>query len=136
MDDLGLERLSFVGRRLPSWVELRMVAVAPGHRLAFEQADWRDALVVVEGGALELECLGGSRQRFDRGDVLWLSGLPVRALHNPGGEPALLTVVSRRRAPMRSVLLRSDGIVGCGEVGEDPSITRRCPSRNRSTAHP
>jgi quercetin dioxygenase-like cupin family protein len=97
MDDLGAERLSFLGRRLPSWVELRMVVVAPGHRLAFDEAAWSDAIVVVEGGALELECLGGSRQRLVRGDLLWLSGLPLRVLHNPGREPVVLTVVSRRQ---------------------------------------
>jgi hypothetical protein len=86
MDDPDAERLSFLGRRLPSWVELR---------LAFDQADWRDAIVVVERGALELECRGGSRRRFVRGDLLWLDGLPLRALHNPGRAPAVLTVVAR-----------------------------------------
>jgi quercetin dioxygenase-like cupin family protein len=96
----GPERLSFLGRRLPSWVELKTVVLEPGHRLAFDQADWRDAIVVVEGGALELECLGGSRERFVRGDLLWLCGLPLRALHNPGREPVVLSVVARRRAPM------------------------------------
>jgi quercetin dioxygenase-like cupin family protein len=94
-DDLDRERLSFLGRRLPSWVEMRVVVVAPGHRLAFDQADWRDAVVVVEGGALDLECLGGRRQRFVRGDLLSLHGMSLRALHNPGHEPAVLAVVSR-----------------------------------------
>jgi quercetin dioxygenase-like cupin family protein len=95
MDDPDAERLSFLGRRLPSWIELRTVVVEPGHRLAFDQADWRDAIVVVERGALELECRGGSRRRFVRGDLLWLDGLPLRALHNPGRAPAVLTVVAR-----------------------------------------
>jgi quercetin dioxygenase-like cupin family protein len=95
MADLDPERLSFLGRRLPSWVELRVVVVAPGHRLAYHQADWRDAVVVVEGGTLDLECLGGGRQRFVRGDLLCLHGLSLRALHNPGHEPAVLAVVSR-----------------------------------------
>jgi quercetin dioxygenase-like cupin family protein len=106
------ERLSFLGRRLPPWVELRVMVVAPGHRLASHQADWRDALVVVEGGELEVECLGGSRQRFVCGDLLWLHDLPLRALHNRGGEPAVLTVVTRRQAPMSlgpAGRLNSDG---------------------------
>ena len=100
MDDPGPERLSFLGRRLPAWAERRIVVVAPGHRLAYDQADWRDAVVVVEGGELEVEWLGGSCQRFVRGDLLCLGGLPLRALHNPGCEPTVLTVVSRRQAPM------------------------------------
>jgi hypothetical protein len=100
MDGPGPERLSFLGGRLPPWAERRMVVVEPGHRLAVDQADWRDAIVAVEGGVLELECQGGSRQRFVRGDLLWLCGLPLRTLHNPGRAPAILTVVARRRAPM------------------------------------
>jgi hypothetical protein len=101
MEDLGPHRLSFLGRRLPSWVELRVVVVAPGHRLAFHPEGWPDALVVVEGGELGVEWLGGSRQHFICGDLLWLGGLPLRALHNPGCEPAVLTLVSRRQGPMR-----------------------------------
>jgi hypothetical protein len=88
--------ISFLGRRLPPRFELRVVTVAPGHRRDYDQAEWRDALVVVERGELELECLGGSRRCFRRGDVLWLEGLPLRALHNRGPEPAVLAAVSRR----------------------------------------
>jgi hypothetical protein len=112
MDDLGPGRLSFLGRRLPSWAELRTVVLAPRRRLAYDQADWRDAVVVVEGGELEVEWLGGSRQRFLRGDVLCLSGLPLWALHNPGCEPIVLAVVSRRKTPMSlgpAGRLNSDG---------------------------
>jgi len=121
MDDAGAQRLSFVGRRLPSWVELRMVVVAPGHTLAYHQAAWRDAIVVVEGGAVELECLGGSRRRFVRGDLLWLSGLPLRALRNPEREPAVLVVVARRQAPMSP---RPDGrLNGDGSLTDEERTT-------------
>jgi len=98
MDDgAGRDRLSFLGRRLPPGFELRVVTVAPGHQRAYDQAEWRDALVIVERGEIDLECLGGSWQRFGRGDVLWLDGLPLRQLHNRGREPAVLVAVSRRR---------------------------------------
>jgi hypothetical protein len=86
MDDgRGRERLSFLGRPLPGWFEVRVVVVvvAPGRERAFDDAEWRDALVVVERGEIELECLGGTCWRFGRGDVLWLIGLPVRTLHPP-----------------------------------------------------
>jgi hypothetical protein len=95
------DRLSFLGRRLPSTFELRVAAVAPGRERPYDEADWRDALVVVERGDVELECLGGTRQRFGRGDVLWLVGLPLRALHNRGRDPAVLVAVSRRRPSAR-----------------------------------
>jgi hypothetical protein len=97
MDDLDPERVSFLGRRLPSWAQLRVVVVAPRHRLAYDEADWHDAIVVVEAGAIDLECVGGSRQRIVRGDLLWLSGLALRSLHNPWPEPAVLAAVSRRQ---------------------------------------
>jgi hypothetical protein len=53
-------------------------------------------MVVIARGEIELECLGGSRLRLERGTVLWLVGLPLRALHNGGQEAALLLAVSRR----------------------------------------
>jgi hypothetical protein len=57
---------------------------------------WRGALVVVERGELELECLDGRRERFGRGDVLCLTGVRLRALRNPGHRAVLLVAVSRR----------------------------------------
>jgi len=89
-------RRSFLGRRLPPSLQLRVVAVAPGHARAYDDAEWRDAIVVVEGGEIELEWLGGSRRRFGHGEVLWLDGLRLRALRNRGRDPAVLVAVSRR----------------------------------------
>jgi hypothetical protein len=63
--------------------DVRRVAVAPGCALAYDEADWRGALVVVEQGRIELEGMGGGRRTFERGAVLGLVGLPLRALHNP-----------------------------------------------------
>jgi hypothetical protein len=73
----------------------RAVAIAPGGSRAFVDAEWMDALVIVERGEVELRGAGGTRRRFGRGDVLWLSGVPLRTLHNPGGELAVLLAVSR-----------------------------------------
>jgi hypothetical protein len=97
MDDRA--RLSFLDRRLGPAFELQEVEVPPGGDRAYEEAEWRDALVVVERGAVELECQNGASRTFVRGDVLCLSGLPLRALRNPGDIPALLAAVSRRRRP-------------------------------------
>jgi hypothetical protein len=78
--------------------EVRLVAVAPGGTRAYVEAEWRDALVIVQHGQIELEGLSGSRRSLERGAVLWLAGLPLRALHNRGLEPAVIVVVAR--APM------------------------------------
>jgi hypothetical protein len=72
--------------------------VPPGRARDYDEADWRDALVVVVRGEIELEARAGGRERFARGAVLSLAGLPLRALHNQGAEPAELLAVRRRRA--------------------------------------
>jgi hypothetical protein len=78
----------------PPGFEIRAVTIEPGCERDYDETDWRDAVVFVWRGEIELESLTGVRCRFDRGDVLWLAGLPLRALHSPRG-PALLVAVSR-----------------------------------------
>jgi hypothetical protein len=95
------DRLSLLDRPLSHTFELRLVILPPGRARRYRDADWRDALVVVERGYIELESVGGVRRRFSRGDVLWLTGLPMLALHNPGPDAALLAAVSRRRTLSR-----------------------------------
>jgi quercetin dioxygenase-like cupin family protein len=84
-----------VSRDAPAFV-VRAVAVASGSERAYDEHEWHDALVAVARGEIELEWLSGTSHRFRRGDLLCLSGLTLRALHNPGREPALLVAVSRR----------------------------------------
>jgi hypothetical protein len=72
------------------------VRLPPGGELAYEPADWTDALVVVEEGEIEIECRDGGFRRFACGAVLSLTGLPLRTLHNRGSDPVLLSAVSRR----------------------------------------
>jgi hypothetical protein len=88
--------VTFMGRCLPAWADARLSTIPPGQERRYEDAEWRGALVVVERGVIELECLGGSRWRFKEGDVLYLAGLPLRALHNAGSEPAMLSALTRK----------------------------------------
>ena len=69
----------------------------PGQSRPSGDAEWRDALVIVERGDVELECAAGGRRRFSGGAVLWLEGIDLRVLHNVGDEPVVLLAVSRRR---------------------------------------
>ncbi|WP_424533738.1 hypothetical protein ACOZ38_25720 [Sphaerisporangium viridialbum] len=87
---------SFLGRRLPPAFALRTVVVSPGRARVYDEAEWRDAIVVVERGRIELLCSDGRCRGFGRGEILWLHGLPVHVLYNPGAEPAVLVAVSRR----------------------------------------
>jgi hypothetical protein len=77
--------------------ELRVIPMAPQSERAYDPAEWRDAFVVVGRGAIELESRAGGRHQFGRGEALWLSGLPLRAVLNRGDEPAVLLAVTRRR---------------------------------------
>jgi len=74
----------------------RELVLDPGDRRAYDEAEWHDALVVVKRGAVDIECRAGGRMRFVAGDMLWLTGLPLRALKNEGPEPVVLVSVSRR----------------------------------------
>jgi hypothetical protein len=73
---------------------IRAVRIRAGCERSYDEAEWRDAVVFVRRGEVELECVGGTRRRFERGDVLWLAGLPLRALHSRRG-PVVLVAVSR-----------------------------------------
>lgn len=86
----------FLGRPLPPGFALLVVVLPAGGERAYDEAEWRDAIVRVERGQLELECASGARQGFDRGAVLALTGPHYRALRNPGRGPAVLVAVSRR----------------------------------------
>ena len=90
------------GRPHPAFT-LRRFALGPGKRHAYDPREWQDSLVVIEQGVVELECRSGACRSFNRGDVLWFAGLPLRALHNRGSDPALLVAVRRRKKAMRAM---------------------------------
>jgi hypothetical protein len=95
-EDVDAAPVSFLHRRLSASFDKRVVTVEPGGWRPYRAAEWRDALVVVESGAVLLECADGGRRPFATGAVLWLTGLDVVALRNEGCEPAVLVAVSRR----------------------------------------
>ena len=88
---------------------VKAVTIASGEERAYDAAEWCDAIVSVERGELELECVSGSRRRFGRGSLMWLCDLPLRALRSTGSDSVLLVAVSRSDefAPPR-VSLRLD----------------------------
>lgn len=88
--------VSFLSRPPGPAFRTAVVVVAPGCSHPYDAAEWRDALVVVEYGEVEIECRDGGCRSFGRGSVLWLSGMPLLALHNRGLESVVLLAVSRR----------------------------------------
>lgn len=88
--------MSLLDRPLPPAFVRREVVLAPGAERAYVAAEWRDGLVIVEQGSLELVGSSGTRRRLECGAVLWLAGLPVRALHSPGPTTTVVVGISRR----------------------------------------
>lgn len=74
----------------------RVVVVAPGETRGCDAPEWRDALVVVEHGAVEVQDAAGRSVRFAAGGVVALDGVAARALRSAGAGPAVLRLVSRR----------------------------------------
>jgi hypothetical protein len=93
MDD---EPVTFLGRAVGPSFRARVVRVPPGGTRPIDESEWRDAVVAVEHGEVELECRAGGRRRFGTGSLLWLTGLGLRAIHNHGGKDAVLVAVRRR----------------------------------------
>lgn len=95
---MDAEPITFLGRTLGPSFRTRTVTIGPGGTRPYDEQEWRDALVVVECGAVVVECHAGGRRTFGTGDVLWLTGMGVRELRNEGQESAVLVAVSRRQA--------------------------------------
>jgi hypothetical protein len=79
----------------PAFV-MRAVTLSPGSERAYDAREWRDAIVAVARGEIELAWSSGASRRFGRGALLCLSGLSLRAVRNRGREVAVLVSVSRR----------------------------------------
>jgi hypothetical protein len=73
----------------------RVITLGPGDERPYDPDEWWDSIVCVQEGEVELEGATGSLARFKTGDVLWLTGLPLRTLHNRGERPAVLVAVRR-----------------------------------------
>ena len=92
-DELGIERLA-VGTS-PTFATA-VVTLEPGRVLPYDEAAWHGAIVFITTGEIELVCDSGALHVFGHGNILWLEGLPLRALRNSGPTTARLLTISRR----------------------------------------
>jgi hypothetical protein len=73
----------------------RVIELTPNDELRVDATAWRDAIIFLETGEVELECSAGERRRFAPGAVLCV--VPsVRLLRNCGDDSARLVAISRR----------------------------------------
>ncbi len=98
------ERLDLLWRALSSSFGVRVHVLEPGCERPYDAAEWRDALVEVDRGEVELEFRSGDAVRVGPGDVLWLYGLALRALRNRGHVPVVLVAMFRRRPDAQPAL--------------------------------
>ena len=82
---------------LPQAFDRWTVQLSPAESRRTGPQEWSGALIVVDAGAVEVECAYGARTTFVTGDVLALGCLPVRWLRNPGTGPARIVAIRRRR---------------------------------------
>jgi hypothetical protein len=75
--------------------ERRLLRLEPGCERPYDPSEWEDELVVVVCGTIDLEAIGGRRWRFQKGSIIWLQELPLRAVHNPTDETTVLMAISR-----------------------------------------
>ena len=91
--------------RLPAGFERWRVELPAGHQRPTDAAEWAGAMVLVEQGQLEVECLAGGSRTFEEGDLLVLGWLPLRALRNAGNDAVrLLALRSLGRRPKHALL--------------------------------
>ncbi len=91
-EDLDPERLVADS----AYFERRVIDLAPGQSVVPDRSTWRDALVFVTAGEIEVECSSGQRRRFPRGAMLCLTPT-LRVLRAGGDAPARLIAISRKQ---------------------------------------
>ena len=91
-EELDLDRLA----RDTLHFRRRVIELAPDEELGIDPDAWRDAIVFLETGEVELECVAGECRRFVAGAVLCLAP-PVRVIRNCGGDRVRLISISRRK---------------------------------------
>ena len=74
----------------------RTVTIAAQETMPYVAEDWRGAIVTIQRGSVDLCCVRGGRRRFAEGAILFMDGLALESLHNPGVDDVVLVAVSRR----------------------------------------
>ena len=98
--------LDLLGTCCSDRIEVSIRILYAGTETAYHPDDWKDSIVEIESGAVEIKTRDGATLEFRSGDVFWLAGLPVRALHNRGDIPAVLVTATRRHCPVAPSVAR------------------------------
>jgi hypothetical protein len=79
--------------------QVRLIMIPPGGERPYLAAEWRDALISVERGSVELYSTSGCHLPLSKGAILSLDRLALRTIRNHRPTAAVLSVftVSRMR---------------------------------------
>jgi hypothetical protein len=75
-----------------SWSR-RAVTLRSGASLRYDSNAWRDEIIIIQQGTLELQDTAGRQWPFETGSVLSLCGLPLRRLTNTGPDDAVIIAI-------------------------------------------
>jgi hypothetical protein len=91
-DALDIDR---IGRLESPRLDRQQLDLAPGTVLV-GPSGWRDAIVFVVAGEVDVECSSGVGRRFGHGAVLCLARVPGATIRNAGPVPVRLLAIWRR----------------------------------------
>jgi hypothetical protein len=74
----------------------RTLTIPAQETVPYVAEHWRGAIVMIEQGSVDLCCVRGGRRRFAEGAILFMDGLALESLHNPGVDDVVLVALSRR----------------------------------------
>jgi hypothetical protein len=95
--DVRLEGpLDLRSMRIPPWVVRRTVTIAVGGALPGDDPAWRDEIVSVAAGTIDIVGRCGRVVRLEAGAVLYLDGVPHVEVRCAGDVPAVLVALQRR----------------------------------------
>ena len=94
-DELDVEQLAL---RVRGNFDLRVVEIAPFAEFDHALVNWRDAIVFIRSGVIDVVCANGGYARFYCGDMLCLAPLSLRVVRNASAKTARLLLVARRAA--------------------------------------
>ena len=92
--------------RLPTGFERWRVELAVGQQRPTDAAEWAGAIVLVEQGELQVDCLAGGSRTFVEGDLLVLGWLPLRRLRSVGTDDVRLLALRPLGQRPKHALLR------------------------------
>jgi hypothetical protein len=78
--------------------QVRLIMIPPGSERPYRAAEWRDALIRVERGSVELYSTSGGHLRLSKGAILSLDRLALRTISNHRPTAAVLSLFTVKRA--------------------------------------